>query len=247
MAKFHVNPTTLEPGRCRANKSCPFGDESVHFPTLEEARESAEKRLGEVMNTFNSKGDFTNGEVVILGGFYDTPGREATVIEVEKDSVKLKSYDDGETYWVTKEFITDPSSEQYVSRKDSTGNYVSQEKAYVSRAVQHSWELISGFKSLSVEQRKELDELWSNDPYDSEGVRGEAYEVARKEKRAQLVANAWEANRGEGNDSSYFGAREAVDNAILAEIVQDKISKEDYFVLTHPVLNSSSDLKKIID
>lgn len=245
--KYHVNPTTLEPGRCRANKSCPFGDESVHFPTLEEARLAGENRLAQVMDTFSSKGDFEVNEVVILGDFYDTPGREATVVEVEKDSVKFKSYDDGETYWVPKEFLTDPRAAMYVSRKDSLGNFVTQDKAYELQALENVNKLTEEFKQLSEAERVELDELWSNDGLDSETVRGQAYALAAQHKRARAVEKSWNAVSAPANDSRNFGANEAIKNAMLAELVQDKISPEDYYTLAAPVLRSSSKLKKLID
>lgn len=47
MAKrFHINPETGDAGRCRARRSCPFGDMSTdHFDTADAAREAYEKRM----------------------------------------------------------------------------------------------------------------------------------------------------------------------------------------------------------
>jgi len=43
MAKYHINPTTGEPGQCKARKSCPFGDlENDHYTSAEAAREAFE-------------------------------------------------------------------------------------------------------------------------------------------------------------------------------------------------------------
>lgn len=39
---FHINPKTGEVGRCRAEKSCPFGGEDIHFSTKEDASKAAE-------------------------------------------------------------------------------------------------------------------------------------------------------------------------------------------------------------
>lgn len=43
MARFHINPTTGDPGPCRARKSCPFGDmETEHYDSLEAAQAAFE-------------------------------------------------------------------------------------------------------------------------------------------------------------------------------------------------------------
>lgn len=248
MAKFHVNPATLEPGRCRAQKSCPFGDESEHFSTIGEARNHAETKLSEVMNTFSEKGDFSVGEEVILGENYDTSGRPATVVEVEKDSVKLKSYDDGETYWVPKEFLTDPKSGNYVSRKDSLGNFVSAETAFGLQAVKKLTKFNDALGDLTEAEKAELDELWSEGDSEAEKIRGKAYQLAKTTGRAAALESHWGEVRkfGQGN-IKYFGAAEAVQDAMLAELVEDKLTPEEYFALAKPVFQSSSKLKSILD
>ena len=43
--KFHINPETGNPNRCRAKKRCPFGGESAHFATPAEAREDYERQV----------------------------------------------------------------------------------------------------------------------------------------------------------------------------------------------------------
>lgn len=41
--RYHINPVTGEPGKCRAKLTCPFGDlEAEHYPTLTAAREAFE-------------------------------------------------------------------------------------------------------------------------------------------------------------------------------------------------------------
>lgn len=42
MAKYHINPTTGNPGLCRAHKQCPFGGESEHYGSESEARQAYE-------------------------------------------------------------------------------------------------------------------------------------------------------------------------------------------------------------
>jgi len=44
MAKAHINPKTLEVGKCSAEIQCPFGGEENHFHTLKEAREESARR-----------------------------------------------------------------------------------------------------------------------------------------------------------------------------------------------------------
>jgi hypothetical protein len=246
MAKYHVNPTTLEPGRCRANKSCPFGGPSEHFDTPEKARVFAEEKLAENMNTFAQKGDFTVDEEVLLGEYYDTPGRKATVVAVEKDMVQLKSYDDGETYWVPKEFINDPESSMYVGRKDARGEFLTQEQVFVGRAVIKAKELSDAFEKFSPEEKQLIDDAWSNSP-DSEQVRKDVYSTT-DDKRLQAVENAWaqitDHSRRNTND---WAAAEGVQEVILAELTKDKISSEQYYALTGRIFEASPTLRKIVD
>lgn len=42
MARFHLNPTTGEPGPCRARVACPFGTPGEHFSSSETARSAYE-------------------------------------------------------------------------------------------------------------------------------------------------------------------------------------------------------------
>jgi hypothetical protein len=42
VAKFHVNPKTGNTGACKAKNNCPFGGESEHYSTQEEARAAYE-------------------------------------------------------------------------------------------------------------------------------------------------------------------------------------------------------------
>ena len=44
MAKYHIN-SRGEAGLCRAEKNCPFGDDSVHFSTAEDARKAFELKM----------------------------------------------------------------------------------------------------------------------------------------------------------------------------------------------------------
>ncbi len=47
MAKFHLNPTTGEPGKCSAEQgNCPFSSADDHFDSAEDAREVAEELYG---------------------------------------------------------------------------------------------------------------------------------------------------------------------------------------------------------
>jgi len=245
MARFHVNPTTLEPGRCRAKKSCPFGDASEHFDTPQEAQAFAEKRLSESMDAFAHKGDFVLNEVVKLGEYYDTPGKDATVVAVEKDSVQLKSYDDGETYWVSKEFITDPDSEMFVGRKDSRGDFVTKEQAFELRARQRFTELEAGLVAVSDYEKKTVDDVWSNSST-AEATRREVKSLL-SEHRAQLVADAFKRINAFANENpNDWAVAEAVKDTMLAELMKDKISDEQYFDLAEPVLRGSSSLRKVL-
>lgn len=48
MSRYHVNPETGEPGPCRAQKSCPFGDmESDHYDSKESARKAYEDSMAD--------------------------------------------------------------------------------------------------------------------------------------------------------------------------------------------------------
>lgn len=47
-ARYHVNPKTGEPGRCRAVATCPFGDlDSDHYGSQSEARQAFEERMAQ--------------------------------------------------------------------------------------------------------------------------------------------------------------------------------------------------------
>lgn len=48
MSKYHVNPTTGEPGLCRAKKACPFGSADEHHETKQDARAAYEELQGRV-------------------------------------------------------------------------------------------------------------------------------------------------------------------------------------------------------
>lgn len=43
--QFHINPANGEPGPCRAQIACPFGDETEHYPTKEDARLAYEGKM----------------------------------------------------------------------------------------------------------------------------------------------------------------------------------------------------------
>lgn len=43
MSRYHFNPSTGEPGQCRAEISCPFGGDEIHFSSADEARAGYEK------------------------------------------------------------------------------------------------------------------------------------------------------------------------------------------------------------
>lgn len=45
MAKFHINPQTGNPGRCKAAVQCPYGGESEHFKSKKDAREHYENKM----------------------------------------------------------------------------------------------------------------------------------------------------------------------------------------------------------
>lgn len=63
MARVHISPRTKRPARCRANpekgRGCPYGDDSPHFSSMEEAYEyqakEAEKEHNEVPKTSSKK------------------------------------------------------------------------------------------------------------------------------------------------------------------------------------------------
>lgn len=42
--KYHINPETNEPNRCKAKVQCRFGETTEHYATLKEARRGAEKK-----------------------------------------------------------------------------------------------------------------------------------------------------------------------------------------------------------
>ena len=245
MARFHVNPTTLEPGRCRANKNCPFGSASEHFDTLQDARIFGEEKLAANMSTFVQKGDFTVDEVVVLGDFYDTPGQEATVIAVEKDMIQLKSYDDGETYWARKDEVANPESGMFLGRKDSRGEFVTKEQIFVARAVDRAKALSTALEELSAEEKQLIDDAWSNS-LDSEQVRKDVYSTT-DDKRLQVIENAWAQTTDHSRRNvKDWAAVEGVQEVILAELTKDKISREQYFALTGPILAVSPTLRKIV-
>lgn len=52
MRKFHIHPVTGNPGICNATQKCPFGDESEHYSTEEEARRAFESKQN---GSFNDK------------------------------------------------------------------------------------------------------------------------------------------------------------------------------------------------
>lgn len=249
MPTFHVNLKTLEPGCCRAKKSCPFGGEEIHFSSLQEAQGKAELMLSERMDTFMSKGDFELGEVVKLGEFYDTAGGEATVVAVEREQVQFKSYDDGETYWVDKNALRDPDSSQFVARKDESGVFVEKEAVLLKRAEARSEQLWEQFKDLPEEKHAEIDELWSYDTNNGDEVRTKALKLAKDLKRFRHI-DALRTNMNvflNGKGSKNFGAVEALEDLMIAEAVKDKLTPEEYYALAHPVLRVDSPLRRLVD
>lgn len=60
--KYHLNPTSGEPGQCRAKRSCPFGDSSAHYASPEEAR-SAYEALEALRADLLAEGRFPAWEV----------------------------------------------------------------------------------------------------------------------------------------------------------------------------------------
>lgn len=45
--KYHINPETNEPNRCKAKIQCRFGEGTEHYANLAEARKGVEKKLEE--------------------------------------------------------------------------------------------------------------------------------------------------------------------------------------------------------
>jgi len=48
MVKYHINPTTGEVNLCRADTTCPFGGEDLHFRSEEDARKAYEIKMSEL-------------------------------------------------------------------------------------------------------------------------------------------------------------------------------------------------------
>ena len=60
MPRYHINPTTGNPGPCRAMVSCPFGDmESEHFDSAAQARRAYEQGSGGAFAALRRKGPGT--------------------------------------------------------------------------------------------------------------------------------------------------------------------------------------------
>jgi hypothetical protein len=95
MPRYHINPRTGNPGICRAEKSCPFGDmESDHYSSKEAAREAYELEMGSggQNNSPETEDKRTRIDVpkeVTQGHDYET---DARVLEVENAlSTSLKN------------------------------------------------------------------------------------------------------------------------------------------------------------
>lgn len=59
MAKFHINPTTGVTGECKSTEGkCPFGGETSHYPSRENAQKAFElSNAGQTLPASVSKGD----------------------------------------------------------------------------------------------------------------------------------------------------------------------------------------------
>lgn len=56
MVKYHLNPTTGEPGKCSAAKGkCPFGSEASHFSSVSDARSAFESQQSSAILEPSSK------------------------------------------------------------------------------------------------------------------------------------------------------------------------------------------------
>jgi len=62
MAKYHVNPKTGNPGRCSASEgNCPFGEDAIHYDSVEAAREGFENQQKlDLLTSFVSRGEEEN-------------------------------------------------------------------------------------------------------------------------------------------------------------------------------------------
>lgn len=94
---FHVNPTTGEPGLCRASvKACPFGGEADHYETQADARRAFEDSMA---STIFSKAPRKISGVTVPERFYHlTPLRNLEAIKAAglKPSIGERSEDLGE-------------------------------------------------------------------------------------------------------------------------------------------------------
>lgn len=60
--RFHINPKTGEPGACRAEKSCPFGNVDLHYDTKDEAR-AAYEASHEPFENYDPYGEYTTEDL----------------------------------------------------------------------------------------------------------------------------------------------------------------------------------------
>lgn len=66
--KYHISPTTGNPGVCKAQKFCPFGRADAHYDSKEEARAAYERAMEGPQPTPGSE-----TEVTAKGNTFSTP------------------------------------------------------------------------------------------------------------------------------------------------------------------------------
>ena len=104
MAKYHTNPKTGNPGICRAEKNCPFGDEAHHYSSREEAAQAYEKTMkGKSAGSKNSylrADDFElDSKIVMARNLYETELKQQLRSKSDQklldDVFAFKKVDDG--------------------------------------------------------------------------------------------------------------------------------------------------------
>lgn len=131
MAKYHINPKTGNPSRCRAEQGgCPFGSESEHHTSIEASRKSFEERMenqelflhfsevpitkgAHMLGAFNK---FQDDSEELMPGYYsrqrmietlygDIPVAEGTRLVIENGTVAEAHRDEltGELRWAVRD------------------------------------------------------------------------------------------------------------------------------------------------
>lgn len=184
MAKFHINPSTGNPGPCKAARACPFGGADRHFDSAQEARTAFELEMG---------GD--NTIQTMRKAFIDT--QLETADKMKADSIRksfVNAVDSRAEY-------LDKAYEALPPLTPPAGLTTFDRTTYVEERQKELAKIISGQMEL---YRKEFDHGGSSPDSDERSKK-------RREKIADLMVESIDQKRSLIPKSSFLNRKEVAE------------------------------------